>query len=120
MQLREHTGLRGEPVVAGVGERRAHTRHAARLSRRHRFGGTEGNEILTSATAAILTILLIAEGITIIRRGGLVSVHMFVGMLLIPPVLLKLASTGYRFARYYMGARIYREKGPPLLVLRLL
>jgi hypothetical protein len=123
MQLREHTALDGEPAVAGVAARRARhadTRHAGKLSWRDRLGGTEGNEILTSATAAVLTILLIAEGITIIRMGGLVSVHMFVGMLLIPPVLLKLASTGYRFARYYTGARTYREEGPPPLALRLL
>jgi hypothetical protein len=51
---------------------------------------------------------------------GLVTAHMFIGMALIPPVLLKLASTGYRFARYYTGARPYREKGPPLLPLRLM
>ena len=81
---------------------------------------TEGNEILTSATAVVLTLLLIAEGVTIVLIGDLLSAHMFIGMALIPPVLLKLGSTGYRFARYYSGARIYREKGPPPLVLRLL
>jgi hypothetical protein len=87
---------------------------------RDRFGGTDGNEILTSATAVVLTGLLVAEGITIVRMRGLVSAHMFIGMVLIPPVLLKLGSTGYRFARYYSGSRAYREKGPPLLPLRLL
>jgi hypothetical protein len=120
MQLREHTALRGQPVAAGAEGRRAHTRRAASLAWRDRLGGTEGNEILTSATAAVLTVLLVAEGVTIVQMGGLVSVHMFVGLLLIPPVLLKLASTAYRFVRYYTGARIYREKGPPLLALRLL
>jgi hypothetical protein len=35
-------------------------------------------------------------------------------------VLLKLASTGYRFVRYYARTRAYREKGPPELGLRLL
>jgi hypothetical protein len=85
-----------------------------------RFGGTDGNEILTSATAVALTALLVAEGITIIRMRGLVAVHMFIGMVLIPPVALKLASTGYRFVRYYTGARAYREKGPPLLPLRVM
>lgn len=92
----------------------------ARLSRSDRFGGTAGNEILTSAAAALLTLLLLAEGVTILRLGGLVGPHMFIGMVLIPPVLLKLGSTGYRFARYYGGARPYRAKGPPLLALRLL
>lgn len=45
---------------------------------------------------------------------------MLIGVALIPPVLLKLASTGYRMVNYYLGARAYREKGPPLLPLRLL
>ena len=89
-------------------------------TRTERLGGTEGNEILTSATAVVLTLLLIAEGVTIVLIGDLLSAHMFIGMALIPPVLLKLGSTGYRFARYYSGARVYREKGPPPLLLRLL
>jgi hypothetical protein len=82
--------------------------------------GPAGNEVLTSATAAVLTGLLAVEGVTIVQMHGLRSVHMFVGMVLIPPVLLKLGSTGYRFARYYTGSRVYRAKGPPLLGLRLL
>jgi hypothetical protein len=82
--------------------------------------GTEGNELLTSATAAVLTTLLIAEGITILFLGGLRTEHMFIGLVLIPPVLLKLGSTGYRFARYYTHAPRYRAKGPPVLLLRVL
>ncbi len=85
-----------------------------------RFGGTEGNEILTCAIAAVLTVLLIAEGITIIRIGQLLTPHMLIGLILVPPVLAKLGSTGYRFARYYTRAPAYRGKGPPLLPLRLL
>jgi len=85
-----------------------------------RFGGTDGNEVLTSATAVALTLLLAAEGVTIIRMGGLRGAHMFIGMVLIPPIVLKLGSTGYRMIRYYTGARAYREKGPPALPLRLL
>jgi hypothetical protein len=85
-----------------------------------RLGGIEGNELLTCATAVVLTVLLVAEGITILRMRGLVTVHMFIGMVLIPPLALKLGSTGYRFARYYSRARAYREKGPPLLALRLM
>jgi hypothetical protein len=84
------------------------------------LGGTSGNEILTSATALALILLLAAEGITILRMGSLRDVHMFIGLVLIPPVLLKLASTGYRMVRYYSGSRPYREKGPPALPLRLL
>ena len=85
-----------------------------------RLGGTAGNEQLTSLTGAVLTVLLLAEGVTILRMGDLRSEHMFIGLVLIGPVLLKLASTGYRFVRYYTGARLYREKGPPALPLRVI
>ena len=85
-----------------------------------RLGGTDGNAALTSAAGAVLIALLLAEGVTIIDMGGLRTPHMVVGLVLIPPVLVKLGSTGYRFARYYLGTPAYREKGPPLMALRLL
>ena len=84
-----------------------------------RFGSTAGNETLTSTTGVALTGLLIAQGVTIVDIGGLRDAHMFIGMVLIPPVLLKLASTGYRAARYYTGSRTYSASGPPRLPLRL-
>jgi hypothetical protein len=87
---------------------------------RGRLGGTDGNQHLTSLTACVLTVLLLAEGVTILWLGDLRAEHMFIGLVLIGPVLLKLASTGYRFVRYYGGARTYREKGPPALPLRVL
>ncbi len=64
--------------------------------------------------------MLAAEGVTIPFIGPLIGPHVFIGMLLIPPVLLKLGSTGYRFARYYSGSPPYKQKGPPPMVLRLL
>jgi hypothetical protein len=96
------------------------TRPHKRLRRRWRLGGTEGNEILTSAAAGVLVVLLVLEGLTIVQMGGLLSAHMFIGLVLIPPVLLKLGSTGYRMLSYYAGSRPYREQGPPLLPLRLM
>jgi len=83
-------------------------------------GGTAGNEVLTAATGAMLIVLLAALGVTILRVGPLLWEHMFIGMLLIPPVLLKMGTTGYRFARYYGGSPAYRRKGPPTSALRLL
>jgi hypothetical protein len=83
-------------------------------------GGTTGNERLTTATGAVLIVLLAVIGVTILRIHGLLSVHLFVGMLLIPPVLLKLSSTGYRFVRYYTANPRYRRKGPPPMALRML
>ncbi len=82
--------------------------------------GTAGNDLLTCATAAVLTALLIAEGVTILWLGGLRTEHMFIGLVLIPPVALKLGSTGYRFVRYYTRAPAYVAKGPPYLPLRVL
>jgi hypothetical protein len=83
-------------------------------------GGTTGNERLTAATGVLLLVLLAVIGVTILRLGQLLWVHLFVGMLLLPPVLLKMGSTGYRFARYYTANSAYREKGPPAAPMRLL
>jgi len=83
-------------------------------------GGPDGNERLTAATAVVLIVLLAALGVTILSIGGLVWWHVLLGMLLIPPVLLKLGSTGWRFMRFYTGAREYVRRGPPLLALRLM
>ena len=85
-----------------------------------RVGGTAGNQPLTSAVGAILFVLLAVIGVTILRIHQLLWVHLFVGMLLIPPVLLKLSSTGYRFIRYYTRNPRYVRRGLPLLPLRLI
>ncbi len=82
--------------------------------------GVAGNARLTGGAAVALLALLAAEGATIPFIGQLVGPHVFIGMLLIPPILLKLGSTGYRFARYYAGSPPYRRKGPPALALRVL
>jgi hypothetical protein len=100
--------------------RRLPARRWSRLGRRWLLGGPDGNEILTSAAAVVLIVLLVAEGITIVHMHGLLSAHMFIGLVLIGPVLVKLGSTGYRMVSYYTGARPYRSKGPPLLPLRVM
>jgi hypothetical protein len=82
--------------------------------------GVAGNARLTGGVAAALLVLLAAEGATIPFIGQLLGPHVFIGMLLIPPVLLKLGSTGYRFARYYSGNPAYVRKGPPNIALRVL
>ena len=79
---------------------------------------TEGNERLTALTAMVLLVLLAVEGVTIVWLRPFLTVHLFVGLMLIPPVGLKLASTGYRFARYYTRNAGYRRKGPPPALLR--
>jgi hypothetical protein len=92
----------------------------ARRAERRADAGVAANARLTASNAVVLLVLLAAEGVTILRVRELLTPHVFIGMVLIPPVLLKVASTGWRFARYYRGTPAYRRKGPPPLLLRLL
>jgi hypothetical protein len=85
-----------------------------------RTGGVAGNARLTGAVAVALLVLLAAEGLTIPFIGQLLGPHIFIGLLLIPPVALKLGSTGYRFVRYYTDDEPYLRKGPPPVALRVL
>ena len=78
------------------------------------------NERLTATTAVVLIVLLLIEGVTILFLRPLLPVHIFVGMLLIPPVVLKLATTGYRMLRYYTGHAAYVDRGPPHILMRAL
>jgi hypothetical protein len=82
--------------------------------------GPTGNERLTAITGAVLFVLLAAEGVTILDLRPLFNAHVFIGTLIIGPVLLKLGSTGYRFLRYYTGSSPYRSKGPPQPLMRML
>jgi hypothetical protein len=85
-----------------------------------RLGGVAGNERLTAETGAVLFVLLAALGVTIPAVRQLMYAHVFLGMLLIPPVMLKLAATGYRFVRYYTRDAAYRRAGPPRPLLRMI
>ena len=81
-------------------------------------GGSAGNEQLTAVVATVLLVLLAVEGATVLRIGSLLSVHAFVGLLLVPVVILKLAGTGWRMVRYYLRGEEYVRRGPPHLFLR--
>ncbi len=102
-------------LQAMVAEPRTARAHAERLSS---SDGTAGNETLTNAAGAVLLVLLAVIGVTLLRLRTLLWVHLFVGLVLLGPVALKLASTGYRFTRYYTGNLAYRLKGPPPAALR--
>jgi hypothetical protein len=82
--------------------------------------GAEGNSRLTSATGLVLIVMLAVEGYTILDVQGLITLHIFLGIMLVGPVLLKVATTLYRFVRYYTGSPAYVRKGPPHIVLRVL
>jgi hypothetical protein len=82
--------------------------------------GVEGNSRLTSANGMLLLVMLAVEGVTILDVRGMLTLHIFLGIILIPPVLLKSATTLYRFARYYRRHQPYVRRGPPHIVLRVL
>lgn len=82
--------------------------------------GVEGNARLTSTLGLILLVLLAIEGFTVLSVRQMISLHIIVGLLVVAPVLLKCATTGYRFVKYYGKAPAYRRKGPPHIVLRVL
>jgi hypothetical protein len=81
--------------------------------------GVEANARLTAMTAAVLLVLLAGEGITLLRLHSLLWLHVLIGTALVPPVLLKMGTTFYRFVRYYRGSPAYRRKGPPPAALRI-
>lgn len=78
------------------------------------------NERLTAATAAVLFVLIFLEGLTLLRIGSMMTLHVVIGLILVPPVLVKLGSTGWRFARFYTRHPSYVRKGPPATLLRVL
>lgn len=83
-------------------------------------GGPAGNAVLTAWTGLVLLVLSVAELLTLFNVRGLLGWHVAIGALLVPPALLKTASTGWRIMRYYTGNGPYQEAGPPPTLLRLL
>jgi hypothetical protein len=82
--------------------------------------GARANERLTAlASAALLPLLVVVLAVTP-RLDMLLTVHVFVGVMLVGPLVVKLGSVGYRFVRYYAGSSAYVRKGPPRMGLRLL
>jgi hypothetical protein len=82
-------------------------------------GGPRGNRHLTAVLGALLLAGIVAELATLVL--GLqqtLTLHIALGVALIPVVLLKLASTGWRMIRYYTRAPAYRAEGPPRPFLR--
>ena len=82
--------------------------------------GVRENSRLTALTGLVLFVLLALEGITILQLESMIVLHFVIGTLLVAPVLLKLATTGYKIVRYYTGVPAYVQEGPPPIIRRLL
>src|SRR6266702_2879742 len=70
-----------------------------------------GNERITALAGAVLLAAILRT---------LLSVHVFVGVLLAGPLVVKLGSTGNRFLRYYTGSPAFVRRGPPRPALRVM
>ncbi|MBV9486359.1 MAG: hypothetical protein JO246_09905 [Frankiaceae bacterium] len=100
---------------------------ATALGREHRddpvlpnTGGPAGNANLTAWLGLILLTLFLVELMTLISMSSLLGVHIFVGAFLVPVILVKTATTGWRMARYYLRSDHYVRAGPPPALLRIL
>ena len=82
--------------------------------------GVVGNERLTALAGAVLLVLILVELVSAANLHALLPIHIFVGVLLAGPLVVKLGSTGYRFLRYYTKSPAYVRSGPPRLPLRIL
>jgi hypothetical protein len=82
-----------------------------------RSGGVDGNDRLTSSIGLVL---LAVESATLLSLRSLVGLHISLGLALLVPVAVKIASTAWRFTRYYTRSRPYVDRGPPQIALRLL
>ena len=77
-----------------------------------------GNERLTALAGAVLLVLLLVDIVSSASLHALLPIHIFVGVLLVGPLVVKIGSTSYRFLRYYSGSPAYVRRGPPRLPLR--
>jgi hypothetical protein len=75
---------------------------------------------MTALAGAVLLALLVVELVTAARLRTLMDAHVFAGVLLAGPLVVRLGSTGYRFLRYYTGSPAFVRRGPPHLALRML
>jgi hypothetical protein len=83
-------------------------------------GGPAGNALLTAWVGLLLLVLFLVECFTLLSLHQMLSLHILLGAALVPLVLVKTGTTGWRIARYYVGSSDYRQGGPPPVLLRLL
>lgn len=97
----------GDVVASASG---AELRHDPELPR---TGGPAGNARLTAWTGLLLLVGYLVECFTLLSLHAMLTVHILVGAILVPLVMLKTATTGWRIVRYYLGSPSYRAAGPP-------
>lgn len=82
-------------------------------------GRVDRNRRLTAEAGLLLAPLLLLAGATgLLLQRGTLTLHIAIGLVLIPPLALKLASAGHRFARYHLRDAAYVAAGVPAPGLR--
>jgi hypothetical protein len=79
-----------------------------------------GNLILTSHAGLIILLGLVLLYFTGLEFAPLRTMHFALGFALVPILLVKLGSTGWRAVNYYFDRGSYRAAGPPWLLPRLI
>ena len=79
------------------------------------LGGPEGNARLTGMTAAVLLVLLAAEGLTILQVHSLITPHVVIGMVLVPFV----AAAPHQFVTQVITTQLQRTANPTTLSARV-
>ena len=82
--------------------------------------GVRANLRLTALVGLAMIVPLLVVTLSGLSFDQFWRVHYFAGFLLVPLLVLKLCSTGYRMVAYYLGNRRYRAAGPPAPLLRML
>jgi hypothetical protein len=81
----------------------------------------DGNSRLTGISASFLLPLFLFEVVTVVLGvKSVITLHVVIGLILLGPALLKLASVTYRMVSYYRGVAAYQQRGRPTVGLRLL
>ena len=107
-------------VRLGWRPRRSHRGHLPAV-RPKPTSRVEANARLTGTAGIVILLLLIAELVTVVLgAASVLSLHVAIGLILVPPVLVKLASTTWRMVNYYLGAAAYQHRGPPPTLARVL
>src|SRR5215469_12887344 len=94
-------------------KRPMHPSGQTQTSERDGQSAVVGNERMTALAGAVLLVLILVELVSAVILHTLLSVHVFFGVLLAGPLVVKLGSTGYRFLRYYTGSPAFVRRGPP-------
>lgn len=81
----------------------------------------ETNSRLTAVSGLTLLVLFVLQVLTVLLGvRSVLTWHVVIGLVLVPPMLLKLASVTWRMVSYYRGADGFRDVTPPALALRIL